>query len=61
MTAPQRPCSICGKECAPADRNTDGTFTHYDCSRAVTQAAGWNRPGHLLPSRAPEEEEPDGA
>jgi len=57
MTAPQRPCSICGKECAPGERNTDGTYTHRNCSRALTQAKGWDIPGRLLPSREPNEEE----
>ena len=31
MTSP-RSCSVCGKECAEHERNTDGTYLHDRCA-----------------------------
>lgn len=49
MTAPERPCSICGKECQVWERNQDGTYTHTSCAQTVA--------GYLLASPGPEEKE----
>ena len=50
----QRPCSVCGKECAEWQRNTDGTYLHEGCAATVQPILG-------LPSRPADEEESDGA
>lgn len=37
----KRLCVHCGKECEPWQRNTDDTYLHDDCARAITVENGW--------------------
>lgn len=30
-------CFICGKPCAPSDRNVDGTYAHANCLHQHSQ------------------------
>jgi hypothetical protein len=52
--AADRPCAICGQECSPWQRNTDGSYLHDKCAASV-------RPVQALRSRAQEKEGTDGA
>lgn len=49
MPRVQRPCAVCGKECAEHQRTTDGTYLHDRCAYAVS-------PLRVLPSHPAEEE-----
>jgi hypothetical protein len=52
----KRPCVNCGKECAEHHRNTDGTYTHDHCAKALAHANGWDRPRSVLASPRAEKE-----
>ena len=48
-----RPCEVCGKECAEWQRTTDGTYLHDLCAKQVA-----TQPDILLGSSGANEEEP---
>jgi len=56
VTEVKRPCVNCGKECAEHHRNTDGTYTHDHCAKALAHANGWDRPRSVLASPRAEKE-----
>lgn len=53
----QRPCSHCGKECQPWQRNEDGSYLHDECAAAITTREGWNRPPTVVGSPGAKAEE----
>ena len=54
----ERPCSVCGKESAEHQRNSDGTYLHDGCASVVIREEGWDRPVNVLPSSGQEEAKP---
>lgn len=40
-------CAVCGQECRPWERNTDGTYTHSGCLRPMQPVAKGPKGGNL--------------